>query len=170
MLNPVVAGSTFCCDGCGHHASYHVLQGEYATAGGEETMGMGVGKMIQQQQQHQQQNQQQLQGMAPVQMGSAMIPGKGRGKRVVELDFNGQEVGEDEIGVDWLDGDVGELTVLTRSGNRTLAKVVPKRRGIGASPTHRHVNGRAHTSGGGNGSGNGNGNGNGTPVAKRSRV
>ena len=130
-------------------------------AGGGETMGMGVGKMIQQQQQ---QNQQQYQGMAPTQLGSAMTPGKGRGKRVVELDFDDQEVGEDEVGVDWLDGEAGELTGLTRSENGTVAKVVSKRRGIGAPSTHRHVNGRAHASGSGSGSGNG------TPVAKRSRV
>lgn len=163
MLNPVVAGSTFCCDGCGHHASYHVLKGEYAMAGGGETMGMGIGKMIQQQQQHQHQNQQQH-GVSPAQMGNAMIPRKGKGKRVVELDLDDEEEGEDEEGVDWLDGEAGEQTVLTRSGNGTAVKVMSKRRGIGALPAHRHVNGRAHASGSGNGSGNG------TPAAKRSRV
>ena len=28
MLNPLQAGSTFACDGCGHHASFHILRNE----------------------------------------------------------------------------------------------------------------------------------------------
>lgn len=29
MLNPLQAASTFTCDGCGHHASFHEMKGDY---------------------------------------------------------------------------------------------------------------------------------------------
>ena len=129
MLNPVVAGSTFCCDGCGHHASFHVLKGEYpASDGGEVMVGMGVGDIIS--------SQDQAHGYGQGQLVNE-TPKKGRGKRVVELGFEDGD-GEEE----WLGDDAGDLMIVP------AAKVVPKRRMPGA-----FTNGTASGSGAVSGNG-----------------
>jgi len=123
-----------------------VLQGEYPTIDREN---MEVGEIIRQQQYRGPHTQ--------VQEGNVI---KRRGKRVVELDFNDEEA-DDEVGVDWLDGEAGELMVVTRTGNGTVGKAVSKRRSLGGS-TQGNLNDHENR--------NGNGNGNGAPAAKRPRV
>ncbi|KAF8426960.1 hypothetical protein EV426DRAFT_572316 [Tirmania nivea] len=129
MLNPVVAGSTFCCDGCGHHASFHVLKGEYSVGeGGEGMVGMGVGDIIQ--------SQNQVHGHGQGQLVN-LTPGKGRGKRVVELEFE-----DDDGDEEWLGDEAGDLMIVP------AAKKVPKRRIPGAF-TNGTASGSGTTSGNG---------------------
>lgn len=100
-------------------------------------VGMGVGDIIQSQ------NQVHSHGHGQLVNGT---PRKGRGKRVVELEF-----GDDDEDEGWLGDEAGDLMIVP------TAKVVAKRRIPGA-----FTNGTA--------SGSGTTSGNGTPAAKRSRV
>ena len=130
MLNPVVAGSTFCCDGCGHHASFHILKGEYpASEGGEGRGALGVEDIIQLQ------NHMHGNGQGQLVNGT---PGKGRGKRVVELEFED----DDDRDGEWLGNEAGDLMIVPTT------KVVSKRRIPGA-----FTNGTASGSGTTNGNG-----------------
>lgn len=116
MLNPVVAGSTFCCDGCGHHASFHVLKGEYLAAeGGDGMVGMDMVEMMQSP------HRGQGHSHGPVVHGT---PGKGKGKRLIELDLD-MEDGAQEYEEAGSGEDTGEVMVITRgvySGPKGLSK------------------------------------------------
>ena len=187
MLNPVVAGSTFCCDGCGHHASFHVLKGEYPNPSPDghtpEVVGMGMGEMLQR---HSSSSQQSQQSHSQQPQASN---GKGSRKRVIELDFDNdfEETLGDGIrandGVardtldgsvggmvgEWVDGDEASLMIVKRStvtngnGNGNGARGARRRNAMAPSPS-------AQWAGSSGGREKGHLNENGSPAAKRSRV
>ena len=46
MLNPLQAASSFACDGCGHHASFHQLRGAEEPATGVVVVGEKRGREV----------------------------------------------------------------------------------------------------------------------------